>query len=744
MEELSFELENCFGIKKMDLDIDYSNNNSAIIYAPNGTMKSSLANTFKCIRDGKKVEDRIFGRDSKCRITIEDGNEIDKDSIIVINPFDEEVFEQQGLLMANPSLRTEYLKIYKSIKEKSDELFKRLKDKMGYTSRSSFNPKQQLLRDWNFEEEAEFICLQEIQKALNNPEMYCGISDDLLDYEKLFNDKVYSMLKTGNTPELLENYEKKYVELMEQSLIMQNGIIDHSNYANISSALGGNGFFAAHNEIVIRAKDGSFSKIIKSQEELDELISAEKEKVLNTKELKDLFAKIEKILSKNKDTQTFALLIQKHPELIAEYRDIDLFKQKVWVAVCFGFKAEIQYLLDAYYDSKLKLSGLVKAAKAEKTDWENALLLFKQRFYVPFEIEPANLEDVILKESMPSFKYLFTDEQTKAEVTKDNLLDSLSTGERRAYYILNMIFQILVAKKEGKEKIIVLDDISESFDYRNKYAIIEYINDISEYEQPDGSKLFKILLLTHNFDFYRTVASRITKRGNSYIAFYDGEKIDFMKGQYIKNIFSYYKTILETGSDNDNIIIAAIPFVRNLIEYTEDDKNPDYLLLTSILHSKDNSKTITVGDIQKVFNKYWCKSKELTFADGRESELVYDVIIKEAEKILCDERLEIENKIILSMAARLLAEDYMIRKLSVLPNGETIIEKIKNQNNQSGRLVSAYHKYINDENTALMDIIAMITPENIHINSFMFEPILDMSMRQLYEVYHSIKNIYAI
>ena len=48
MEELSFELENCFGIKKMDLDIDFSNNNSAIIYAPNGTMKSSLANTFKC------------------------------------------------------------------------------------------------------------------------------------------------------------------------------------------------------------------------------------------------------------------------------------------------------------------------------------------------------------------------------------------------------------------------------------------------------------------------------------------------------------------------------------------------------------------------------------------------------------------------------------------------------------------------------------------------------------------------
>ena len=232
-----------------------------------------------------------------------------------------------------------------------------------------------------------------------------------------------------------------------------------------------------------------------------------------------------------------------------------------------------------------------------------------------------------------------------------------------------------------------------------------------------------------------------TNEEPSFIAFFDGEKINFAKGQYIKNIFAYYKTTLVSGSNKDNIIIAAIPFVRNLIEYTEDDKNLDYLLLTSILHSKDDTKSITLGDIQRVFNEHWCKSKALSFAEGREDELIYDVIISEADKITCYERLEIENKIILSMASRLIAEEYMIRKLSELPNGETILEKIKNNNNQSGRLVSAYHKYINDENAAMMDIIAMITPENIHINSFMFEPILDMSMRQLYEVYHRIKNI---
>lgn len=58
MQELKLDLENCYGIKKMNETIDYSNNNVAIIYAPNGTMKSSLAKTFEAIRDDRQVEEK--------------------------------------------------------------------------------------------------------------------------------------------------------------------------------------------------------------------------------------------------------------------------------------------------------------------------------------------------------------------------------------------------------------------------------------------------------------------------------------------------------------------------------------------------------------------------------------------------------------------------------------------------------------------------------------------------------------
>lgn len=51
MNTLKLEMENCYGIQKIQQDIDFSKNNVAVIYAPNGTMKSSFAKTFEAIRD---------------------------------------------------------------------------------------------------------------------------------------------------------------------------------------------------------------------------------------------------------------------------------------------------------------------------------------------------------------------------------------------------------------------------------------------------------------------------------------------------------------------------------------------------------------------------------------------------------------------------------------------------------------------------------------------------------------------
>ena len=58
---MKITLKNCYGIKELDnLKIDFSNCNKALIYAPNGVMKSSLAKVFEDISLGSKTTDRIF------------------------------------------------------------------------------------------------------------------------------------------------------------------------------------------------------------------------------------------------------------------------------------------------------------------------------------------------------------------------------------------------------------------------------------------------------------------------------------------------------------------------------------------------------------------------------------------------------------------------------------------------------------------------------------------------------------
>ena len=739
MDKLSLELENCYGIQKLNTSIDYTKNNVAIIYAPNGTMKSSLAKTFEAIRDNKRVEEKVFGLTSEYNIADENGKSLSRDSIIVINPFEENAFENQGLLMANDKLRKKYLLIHKAIDDKKNSLYEKIKEKLKYSPRSGFDVRTTMLKDWNCLQKEEYECLEKIFKQLHDSSMQCELSEDEVDYNALFNDKVYTLITSGETSELIGEYEKKYNEIVDKSLYMQKGIIDHNNYGNISKVLESNGFFYANNEVKLNAKDGSNTIVIKNQKELDNLIKKEKEQVLNTKEIKDLFEKINKSISKNKDTQAFNIFLQNHQEIVAEYKDIDKFKRKIWIKIFSTCETELQELLEEYKKAQVDLKKLRSEAKSETTDWKKALDLFEERFYVPFTIEPSNQEDVILNMELPSFKYIFSDNRGKKEIAKDNMLNILSTGEKRAYYILNMIFQILVSKKEEKEKVIVLDDISESFDYKNKYAIIEYISDIAEYTDGNGEKLFKILLLTHNFDFYRTVASRITKRGNSYIAFSIDGEIKLEKGQYTKNIFSNYKERLIKRHD-DCIMVAAIPFVRNLIEYTEGEDNAEYLILTSIMHYKDNTRTITLKQIQDIFNKFWCKDENITFATGRENKLIYEVIMTEADKIVDIEKLEIENKLILSMAIRLRAELYMKDKiLSDIADGNEIMNEIYSKKNQSAWLTKAYKQYINDDAMNTLELVAMITPENIHLNSFMFEPILDMSLKKLYDLYQNVK-----
>lgn len=133
MKRLKIDLENCYGIKKLNEDMDFSSGNSFAIYAPNGVMKTSFAKAFQDLSYDRESSDRIFKERQTIRI-IKDENdtEISKEKVFVIVPYSEEFkSEKMSTLLANKLLKEEYDQIYRSIDTKKETLITELKVSSG-------------------------------------------------------------------------------------------------------------------------------------------------------------------------------------------------------------------------------------------------------------------------------------------------------------------------------------------------------------------------------------------------------------------------------------------------------------------------------------------------------------------------------------------------------------------------------------------------------------------------------------
>jgi ABC-type transport system involved in cytochrome c biogenesis ATPase subunit len=89
MKMVRVELENCYGIRSLCAELDFSKKNAVAIYAPNGVMKTSLARTFADLSQGELSRDRIFpDRVTKREIKDESGADLLAHDVVVIQPYD--------------------------------------------------------------------------------------------------------------------------------------------------------------------------------------------------------------------------------------------------------------------------------------------------------------------------------------------------------------------------------------------------------------------------------------------------------------------------------------------------------------------------------------------------------------------------------------------------------------------------------------------------------------------------------
>ena len=707
---INVELENCYGIKKLKHSFDFGSRKVFAIYASNGTMKTSFAKTFSDLQANKDSKDEIYDRKTSIREISKNNDPLDGKEVFVIKPYQESYqSEEIAELLINETLKKKYDSEYKALKQEKEDFLNLISEISGLSSHQEIE--QQVCTAFYPGEKDKFLpALARIEKEVKEEEpLYTEIL-----YSDLFNEKTKEIIEDNDFLQNIESYIEKYEALLEQSTFFKKGIFNHIQASKVATELEKNGFFNAEHSILLHGEEQK----ITTKQALEAIIDREKEQILNNKQLQQEFDKLDKKLKKNQDLQKFREYLANNPQIIKELINPLVFKAKLWKGYFKEKEAGFINLLEKFESSKGVLSEIREQAQQEKSSWDKVVREFNSKFFVPFSLHVENKITSMLDGEDPKIAFKFEDEP----IEEKKLIDVLSQGEKRALYILNILFEVEIRKQQPQDCLFIIDDIADSFDYKNKYAIIEYLNEISK--NPN----FYSIILTHNFDFYRSVCSRLDMlRKHKLVAEKNDQGIKVVEEKYQKQPFETWRKNLK----EPKFLLASTPMVRNLFEYS--GKTDGFEKITNFLHIKPNTKELTTTDLKEIYEEILQKKHTDNIEENNN---YYETLIK-----VCDEYLEnseatqLEGKIILSIAIRLLAEEFMISEI----NDPSCTEEIKE--NQTRKLFDKYKAKFSDNENEIkcLERVNLMTPENIHLNSFMYEPILDMGDEELKGIYREIK-----
>lgn len=722
MKKLDIDLVNCHGIHRLQTSISFESGNASAIYAPNGMMKTSFARTFSDLSSGQESTDHLFpDRASSRSITDENGTDVAAEQVVVIVSYDEEMgpTEETSTLLVDKVLRDDYENLQRGIYEAKAELVAALKAKAQTRKDVSTVVSLAFMRDG----ESFFMALLRIEEELaEDPASYADVP-----YDTVFDDKVVTLLRTTEFREALTEYVTRYNELLDESPYFSRETFSYYNAATITKSLEDNGFFAANHAVLLSSGDGR--EQITSPAELTALIDGEKQRISEDAELRKTFAVIEKQLTRNAECRKFYAYISDpaHVWLLPELENIDRFNERVWKSYLKVNEGLYQEAVTRFRDAEKRKKEIQVAAAEQRGQWEQVIDIFNDRFFVPFTLTAKNRTNVVLGlEPVAKLGFEFNEGAEHVSVEREDLLEVLSTGEKKALYILNVLFEVERRKNAPGETLFIVDDIADSFDYKNKYAIIQYLKDMAEEAN------FRLVMLTHNFDFFRTLESRFIPYNQCLMAHKTDDGVTLVQAAGIKNPFiKDFKPAFFTDPIKR---IAAIPFMRNLLEYTHGEDDPAYVKLTSLVHWKTDTATILQGELDRIFEDLFGVTGAWTEPDAS----VLAMLSEQAEACLqADASINFANKIVMSIAIRLAAEQFMATEI----NDAAFLAGL--MANQTSRMFSRFKSDFPARTATIrtLDSVVLMTPEQIHVNSFMYEPILDMSDDHLRRLLRDVRNL---
>ena len=707
------KFNNVYGIKELK-NTNLIDGNT-LIYAPNGVMKTSFSDGVRDIINGDMPKDVFTNPNILSEFELENNGVIvsSNDSnftidafVFNVNDYNNDIFSDPriGSLVMSNSLKVKYKTIL-------DKYYKVKNDFNLLISKDVLGRKKADENDFNFLSNIfgsnDFVKVLEGFPNLNE---YTAEYYGKIAYLDLFNEKVETIISSSEFVDKCNNYNS-YIDIELDKEVFNSGFTFDS-LQKLLKEFNTNSFFKAGHKVVLKSKGEM------GENELLNYINSIVKKVYGSDEAQKLFNEAKSVLDKNPNTRKLILTIKENPRHLKEISNLTNFKKNVIFTKMNGHKDLIDNLRNELEEYRNALEGIVKEAESATETWKKVLDNYNSRFITnKFDVEIENLTDAVLDLKPPVFKRKI--KGTNQEITTE-IFKRFSSGEKRAVLILNLMFEIELRK--NKQFTLVLDDVSDSFDYKNKYAIIECLKDFSELSN------IQLIILTHNFDFYRSLRIALKDTLQSKLLAYsnDGQVTLYDARQKHFEDYSYYSNWKNNGKLID--FISIIPFLRNIVQLEKNSKEPDYQELTKLLHYNSDLENKIFADFESITNKYNIKAnfdlnqKYLSCIKTKAEEIINSAAINETN---------LQEKVVLGIFIRLFTDKYMWNKYVEKYGIDPEVSDVKNQSRYLYNLIS---NDIDENKKSILLTAFTIAPSFVHINSFMFEPLIDVGTEKLIDI----------
>ena len=707
-KSVKVDLKFCRGITNFKHDFHFQKECGKrlfVVYAPNGTMKTSFAETLRDISKDEEPKSHLSGNKKTYNITNEKGEQLKPNNIIVVNSINKELKNKEyAKTLLGKQHREKYNEIMLDLKNDKNTFLTKIASLAGYNVDDC---EKQIMKDFpNIENFTQLIttlsddpCFAQFEEGSKETNLIYSRYEEYkeIKYQVIFNDKTTKILETEDFVKSTEQYIKRRNELVENSKYITKEFDDY-NIKNLKKNLDKNNLFNPGHVIQLNYKSDN-EKIIKNNDAFEELINQDITIIKKDDELDKNFKDIEKHLDRNEKTRDLCRILTEK-DFIIKKLGVEEFRIEIWKNYFCICRESYNTLVNSIKTSKQQIEIIKEEIKKEfaQNTWQTVLDVFKSRFSFPYKIEIANPADTVLYEKVPEI--LFKSPKNE-EYTQEEIIDTLSSGEERALYILDLIYKLELEDNEDNT-LVILDDIVESFDYKNKYAMIQYIREFS--------RKFNVIALTHNFDFFRGIA----RHGASTLLAKNTNGNIEIKSHKIESIPKWFNNL-----NDDEKLISAIPPLRNILKmlYGKDEE------ILPFIHYKPDTEKLTMNDLKHKFEIVFN-----THTIDTNNEKYLKKLSESITKCLKSNDDSLSFKLILSIAIRICTEKFLMKKLNKDETYDT-----PTMFDDCGKL-----GHLNSSEKELIDKILLIVHEYIHLNAFMYEPLMDIDSLELIDLYKKI------